>query len=142
MTGTTGRTKGGTKGGTKGWTKPGSAAGPGGPDFASGSLPEHVVRGVVGFGALVGSVALIPAVGPAALTLLPVGLLALRGCPTCWTIGLMQTISRGRLQRSCEDGQCRLTVAGHRRAPGGRVRKYVGAVAPSGDDAGQVTPDG
>ncbi|MFG2916209.1 hypothetical protein ACGF0D_25385 [Kitasatospora sp. NPDC048298] len=104
MTGTTGRTKGGTK--------PGSDAGPDGPDFASRSLPEHVVRGVVGFGALVGSVALIPAVGPVALGLLPIGLLALRGCPTCWTIGLMQTISRGRLQRSCEDGQCRLTVAG------------------------------
>ncbi|MGW3076296.1 MULTISPECIES: hypothetical protein [unclassified Kitasatospora] len=104
MTGTTGKTKDGTK--------HGSDAGPDGPDFASRSLLEHVVRGVVGFGALVGSVAVIPVVGPVALTLLPVGLFALRGCPTCWTIGLMQTISRGRLQRSCGDGQCRLTVAG------------------------------
>ncbi|GHF85733.1 hypothetical protein GCM10018790_74020 [Kitasatospora xanthocidica] len=83
-----------------------------GPDFASATLPRHLTRGAVGFGALVGSVALLPVVGPVSLLLLPAGLLALRGCPMCWAIGLMQTISRGRLERSCEDGQCRLTVAG------------------------------
>ena len=85
-----------------------------GPGFASASLPRHLVRGALGFGALAGSVALIPAVGPVGLVLLPAGLLALRGCPMCWTVGLMQTISRGRLQRSCEDGRCKLTArAGH-----------------------------
>nr|BFD90277.1 hypothetical protein KitaXyl93_16370 [Kitasatospora sp. Xyl93] len=73
---------------------------------------------MVGFGSLIGSIALLPLVGPVGLVLLPVGLFALRGCPMCWTIGLMQTISRGRLQRSCEDGQCRLTVAGHEKHPG------------------------
>ncbi|MER5933988.1 hypothetical protein [Streptomyces sp. NPDC002054] len=82
-----------------------------GPDFASTSLPRHLVRGAIGFGGLIGSVALIPAVGPLSLLLLPVGVLALRGCPMCWAIGLMQTVSRGRLQRTCEDGQCKLTVA-------------------------------
>ncbi|QIP84863.1 hypothetical protein GLX30_13400 [Streptomyces sp. Tu 2975] len=82
-----------------------------GPDFASSSLPRHVVRGVIGFGGLIGSVALVPTVGPVGLLLLPVGLLALRGCPMCWTLGLMQTVSRGRLQRTCEDGACRLTAA-------------------------------
>lgn len=83
-----------------------------GPDFASTSLPRHLARGVVGFGGLIGSVALIPAVGPVSLLLLPVGALALRGCPMCWTIGLIQTVSRGRMRRSCEDGHCTLTVAG------------------------------
>jgi hypothetical protein len=82
-----------------------------GPDFASSSLPRHLVRGLIGFGSLTGSVALIPAVGPVSLLLLPVGVLALRGCPMCWTIGLIQTISRGRLQHTCEDGRCELTVA-------------------------------
>ncbi|WKG11078.1 hypothetical protein QX204_06275 [Nocardia sp. PE-7] len=79
-------------------------------DFASKSVPEHLVRGAVGFGALVGSVALIPVAGLFSVLLLPVGLIALRGCPTCWAIGLMQILSRGRLQRSCADGQCTLTV--------------------------------
>ncbi len=80
-------------------------------DFASKSLSEHLVRGGVGLGALIGSIALIPVAGLVSLLLLPVGVVALRGCPTCWAIGLMQTLSRGKLQRSCEDGQCTLTVS-------------------------------
>ncbi|NKX90089.1 hypothetical protein [Nocardia coubleae] len=81
------------------------------PDFASASLPRHLTRGVVGFGALIGSIALLPLIGVISLLLLPVGLVALRGCPMCWAIGLAQTLSRGRLRRSCDNGQCRLTVA-------------------------------
>ncbi|MGW7056126.1 hypothetical protein [Streptomyces sp. NPDC054887] len=85
-----------------------------GPNFASSSLPWHLARGVVGFGGLIGSFVLLPVTGPLSLLLLPVGVLALRGCPMCWAIGLAQTVSRGRLKRSCADGQCTLTVAGHR----------------------------
>ncbi|MGP4096002.1 hypothetical protein [Nonomuraea sp. KM90] len=84
--------------------------------FASASLPRHLLRGAAGFGALIGSVALLPALGPVSLMLVPAGLLALRGCPTCWAIGLVQTISRGRLRRRCVDGRCELT-----RAPGSRT---------------------
>ncbi|MVO90360.1 hypothetical protein GPA10_37840 [Streptomyces sp. p1417] len=81
--------------------------------FASASLPRHLVRGALGFGALAGSILLVPAVGPAGLLLAPLGLLALRGCPMCWTIGLLQTISNGRLRRSCADaeGRCELALA-------------------------------
>ncbi|MEW2353424.1 hypothetical protein [Spirillospora sp. NPDC029432] len=79
--------------------------------FASTSLPRHLLRGAVGFGALIGSFALLPVVGLGSLLLVPIGLLTLRGCPTCWTIGLVQTISMGRLRRSCTDGRCDLTVA-------------------------------
>ncbi|WP_326763732.1 hypothetical protein OG978_03460 [Streptomyces sp. NBC_01591] len=91
--------------------------------FASTSLPRHLVRGALGFGALTGSVLLIPAVGPAGLLLAPVGLLALRGCPMCWTIGLLQTISKGRLRRSCVDGRCELSVAQHIRSHGDDIRQ-------------------
>ncbi|HEY1175744.1 MAG TPA: hypothetical protein VGF17_06275 [Phytomonospora sp.] len=80
-------------------------------DFASKTLTRHLVRGVAGLGSLAASVALLPVVGPWSLLLAPVGLLALRGCPTCWAIGLAQTLSRGRLERSCEDGHCELKVA-------------------------------
>ncbi|SDE20658.1 hypothetical protein [Glycomyces harbinensis] len=83
-------------------------------DFASASLSRHLARGVIGFGSLVGSIALVPVVGWFGLLLLPVGLLALRGCPMCWAVGLAQTLSRGRLQRDCDDGRCRLSVAGPR----------------------------
>ncbi|WP_405365826.1 hypothetical protein [Kitasatospora sp. NBC_00039] len=90
------------------------------PDFSSTSLPRHLARGAVGFGALAGSFALVPVAGPVSLLLLPVsllllpvGVLALRGCPMCWAVGLAQTVSRGRLKRSCTpDGRCRLSVGG------------------------------
>ncbi|MCA2209091.1 hypothetical protein [Nocardia rosealba] len=81
------------------------------PDFASASLTRHLTRGVLGFGALIGSIALLPLIGAISLLLLPVGVIALRGCPMCWAIGLAQTVSRGRLRRSCDNGQCTLTVA-------------------------------
>lgn len=81
------------------------------PSFASKSLPVHLVRGIAGFGSIGASIALGPVIGWVSLLLLPVGLVALRGCPTCWAIGLVHTISRGRLQRECADGRCRLTSA-------------------------------
>ncbi|MFI8929464.1 hypothetical protein ACIG3E_17515 [Streptomyces sp. NPDC053474] len=84
-------------------------------NFASTSLPRHLARGALGFGALAGSVLLIPVVGLVGLLLAPLGLLALRGCPMCWTVGLLQTLSNGRLRRSCGDGSCHLSVA---RPPG------------------------
>lgn len=77
--------------------------------FASSSVPLHLARGVIGFGLFAGSVMLLPVFGPLSLLLAPLGVVVLRGCPTCWAIGLGQTISRGRLERSCADGSCRLT---------------------------------
>jgi hypothetical protein len=82
--------------------------------FASSSLTRHLARGVIGFGGLIGAFALLPVIGLFSLLLLPLGVLALRGCPMCWTIGLLETISAGRLRRTCDDGQCSLTVAEQR----------------------------
>ncbi|MCT2546598.1 hypothetical protein [Streptomyces atratus] len=79
--------------------------------FASDTVPRHLARGAVGFGALAGSLALLPVVGPASLLLAPVGLVALRGCPMCWVIGLVETVSAGRLRRSCTEGRCELNRA-------------------------------
>lgn len=76
--------------------------------FASKSLPRHLVRGGIGFGALIAAFALLPVTGPVSLLLAPVGLLALRGCPVCWALGLAETISMGRLKRTCVDGHCEL----------------------------------
>ncbi|MFF1408389.1 hypothetical protein ACFVX6_01105 [Streptomyces sp. NPDC058289] len=80
-----------------------------GANFASRSVPRHLARGALGFGLIIGSIALVPAVGPVALLAAPLALIAFRGCPTCWMVGLAQTISRGRLERRCTDGVCTLT---------------------------------
>ncbi|WP_433335421.1 hypothetical protein [Spirillospora sp. CA-294931] len=79
--------------------------------FASSSVPRHLARGVLGFGALVAAFALVPRYGPITLLLAPLALPALRGCPTCWTIGLVQTISHGRVRRECADDRCELRLA-------------------------------
>ncbi|MFJ7150128.1 hypothetical protein ACIQVT_18275 [Streptomyces sp. NPDC100445] len=82
-----------------------------GPNYASKSVTRHLVRGVIGFGLVIGSIAMIPVVGPVSLVVAPLALVAFRGCPTCWMVGLAQTISRGRLERECVDGVCTLTRA-------------------------------
>ncbi|NUS09956.1 MAG: hypothetical protein HOY69_00850 [Streptomyces sp.] len=82
---------------------------PGGRDHGSSSLARHLLRGVLGFGLIAGPLALVPVAGPLPLLAAPLGLVALRGCPTCWLVGLAQTLSRGRLERRCTDGTCTLT---------------------------------
>ncbi|MCX4538184.1 hypothetical protein OHA79_48090 (plasmid) [Streptomyces sp. NBC_00841] len=80
-------------------------------DFASKSVPRHLARGAIGFGLIISSIGLVPVAGPATLLAAPLALIAFRGCPTCWMVGLAQTISRGRLERQCVDGVCTLTKA-------------------------------
>lgn len=89
-------------------TAPSAASG---RNFASRSVPRHLARGAIGFGLIAGSIALVPFLGPATLLAAPLALIAFRGCPTCWMVGLAQTISRGRLERQCADGVCTLTKA-------------------------------
>lgn len=86
-------------------------------NFASKSVPRHLARGAIGFGLVVGSIALVPVAGPATLLAAPLALIAFRGCPTCWMVGLAQTISRGRLERQCADGVCTLTKGARATAP-------------------------
>jgi hypothetical protein len=80
--------------------------------LASASLPGHLARGVLGFGLIGAALVLTPSAGPAALLLAAPGLVALRGCPTCWIAGLIQTISAGRLKRTCNRNSCTLRQAG------------------------------
>jgi hypothetical protein len=76
--------------------------------LASGSVARHLTRGALGFGLIGAAIALTTSVGPTALLLAPFGLVALRGCPTCWCVGLVQTISAGRLERGCTGTDCTL----------------------------------
>lgn len=86
--------------------------------FAGAPIWRHLVRGALGFGLIGSAVALIPSAGPASLLLVAPGMVALRGCPTCWIVGLVQAISAGRLQRNCTDTGCTLArdpARSHRR---------------------------
>lgn len=75
--------------------------------FASKSLTEHLVRGLIGLGAVVVALILAPSQPWLALAVLPVVLLSLRGCPSCWLLGLIETVTLGRAKGSaCIDGSC------------------------------------
>ena len=69
--------------------------------LASGSLREHLARGAAGLVAAVLAIVLVAVAGPISLALLPVTALAWRGCPTCWTVGLLGTLADSRTRRSC-----------------------------------------
>lgn len=76
--------------------------------FASKSVPRHLTRGAIGFLLIAAGFALVAVVGPVSLLLVPAGLVALRGCPMCWTVGLIATISDARIERSCSGRGCAL----------------------------------
>jgi hypothetical protein len=85
--------------------------------LASDSLARHLARGAIGFGSIAAALALAPSAGAAALLLVLPGMVALRGCPTCWLVGLVQTLSAGGLRGACDERGCAL-----RTAPRGRAR--------------------
>ena len=64
--------------------------------FASRSVPRHLVRGALGLPLMVAAFVLVPWAGPLALLLIVPAAVLLRGCPTCWALGLAQTCALGR----------------------------------------------
>ena len=61
--------------------------------FGNRSLAIHLLRGVLGLSALLGSLWGAVNLGWPALLLLPVGLWLLKGCPMCWTQVLFETLA-------------------------------------------------
>ncbi len=68
--------------------------------FASRSVTRHYVRGACGLLALIAAVTGAALGAPGALLLLLATVVAWRGCPTCWAVGLMHT------RAACADGAC------------------------------------
>jgi hypothetical protein len=82
-------------------------------ELPSNALARHLARGVIGFGLIGTALVLAASVGPVALLLIAPAMVALRGCPTCWIAGLIETVSAGRLERTCADGGCTLSRDQH-----------------------------
>jgi hypothetical protein len=77
--------------------------------FASRGILEHLARGVVGLAALFVAAMFGTSHPWWSLLAMPVALVALRGCPMCWTIGLFQTVVarvRGRPTDASTDEAC------------------------------------
>jgi hypothetical protein len=82
--------------------------------LASASVIRHLARGALSFGLIGAAFALTASVGPAVLVLVPLGLVALRGCPTCWIVGLIQAIFVGGGRRACVSDGCKRRAGGRR----------------------------
>ncbi|HEU0249536.1 MAG TPA: hypothetical protein VFR48_02310 [Solirubrobacteraceae bacterium] len=76
------------------------------------SLTRHLGRGALGFGLIACALVLSTRSGGFSLLLAPAGLLALRGCPMCWTLGLIETFSAGHVSSDCDGERC--SLARHR----------------------------
>jgi hypothetical protein len=75
--------------------------------FASRSISVHILRGVLGFAAVCGSLATLGTTIWPSVVLLPAALFLLKGCPMCWAAGLIETItiSRRKQQESTVDSR-------------------------------------
>jgi hypothetical protein len=90
--------------------------------FASRNLSIHLARGAIGASALALSVTCAEQAPWLLALTLPMALIALRGCPMCWTVGLVETVvakRQGRPSDACVDGSC--AIARLHTAPRGRA---------------------
>ena len=74
--------------------------------FKTGSVVEPIIRGVLGFGLLGVGLLYSPVLGWWTLAPLAGALVSFRGCPLCWTAGLVETVLRRKAHKSCIDGSC------------------------------------
>ena len=78
--------------------------------FASNTLLEHLLRGAIGLTALALAFLFQDVSLFVPIVLVPIGLLALKGCPMCWTLGLGETLLATLQGKSteglCRDGSC------------------------------------
>jgi hypothetical protein len=78
--------------------------------FASRSVIEHLLRGVAGLALFGAGFAWLPAHPLWALPAFVLAMVALRGCPMCWTLGLFETLARWPSRKlgtgACADGAC------------------------------------
>lgn len=80
--------------------------------FASKTISGHLARGALGVGTMAFALSAAADHPWLPLAALPIALVALRGCPMCWTVGLAQTVVaklRGKSTEGlCRDGSCAL----------------------------------
>jgi hypothetical protein len=70
--------------------------------FGSTSLGAHLMRGAAAAALLACAIVQQTAHPWASLSAGVAALVALRGCPMCWTVGLVETLSQGRSDRTAE----------------------------------------
>lgn len=76
--------------------------------FKSSSIAAHFARGIAGFGFLYLVLRFGPALGWWTLAPAAAALACLRGCPMCWTVGLIETVLDQKSGAVCVDASSAL----------------------------------
>jgi hypothetical protein len=74
--------------------------------LGSRSVVGHIVRGIAGAGFLTVALQYGPVLGWWALAPGAAALVCFRGCPMCWTVGLIETVLDRKTRAVCVDGSC------------------------------------
>ena len=95
--------------------------------YASKTLTEHLLRGALSVLVLWLAVNFSSAAPWGLLVAFPVAVLLWRGCPTCWLVGLANTVAhvaagKGIPEDACLDGRCAL-----RPPPGAGDKRHRGS---------------
>ena len=111
----------------------GRGGGDGGVTFASRTVAEHLARGVGAAGLIAAGVWLVAAPGPLRVggggaEAFVTAALLMRGCPTCWLMGLAETIAnRGRDERLASPNLPSFTGEGRACTDTAKLRRNRGA---------------
>lgn len=79
--------------------------------FSSRSVWVHILRGCIGFGCLGLALFQLTHYPLWSIFLLITGIAMLRGCPACWTIGLIETIHKRRVTTCTPCGEKKLLAS-------------------------------
>lgn len=101
--------------------------------FASKSVAAHIARGVIGAVLLTWAVLLQSSHPAFAVAAGVAALVALGGCPACWTIGLLETVGR-------RPGSAVCAVKPVIAEPPGRALSARDSACPPRPEDGQVPP--
>lgn len=74
--------------------------------FKSRTVAGHVIRGALGFGFLAIAMVYAAQLGWWAIVPALAALVCFRGCPMCWTFGLIETVFSRKTGVACADGSC------------------------------------
>lgn len=107
------------------------------PLLSSKTIPRQLVRGAVALLAL-STAPLVAAIDPLlSLINFAVALLSFRGCPLCWTVGLVQLVAAKFTGQSteglCVDGSCAIQGGADR---GGAAKRFAAPDLLKRDDQG------
>jgi hypothetical protein len=96
--------------------------------FGNRSITVHLLRGVLGFASLYAAASCVSTRPWLMVILIPLALFLLKGCPMCWTLGLIETLAMAvhrhtETANSSDEVQCTTSWGATRSVPADEGRR-------------------